>query len=69
MTPWSPYERVAIDAAMAEGKIQRLPSSCPYWGGRFDQLLLGGVELTGEPERRRLQFGRVTRQVARGKLT
>ncbi len=69
MTPWTPSERAAIDAAGTAGKVQRLPSPCAFSGGRFDRLLLGGVELAGEPERRRLQFGRVTRQVARGKLT
>ncbi len=65
MTPWTAKERAAIDAAERAGKVQRLPTT-QFWGGRFDRLLLGGVELTGEPERRRLQFGR---QVARGKLT
>lgn len=68
MTPWTPSERAAIDAAVTAGKVQRLPTT-PFWGGRFDRLLLGGVELADEPERRRLQFGRVPRQVARGKLT
>ncbi len=57
MTPWSPYERVAIDAAVTAGKVQRLPTT-QFWGGRFDRLPFGGVELQGEPERRRLQFGR-----------
>ena len=69
MTPWTPSERAAIDAAVTAGKVQRLPAPCAYWGGRFERLPFGGVELQGEPERRRLQFGRVPRQVARGKLT
>lgn len=69
MTPWTPSERAAITAAERAGKVQRLPAPCRFWGGRFDRLPFGGVELQGEPERRRLQFGRVPRQVARGKLT
>lgn len=57
-TPWTPSERAAIDAAVTAGKVQRLPAPCRFWGGRFDRLPFGGVELQGEPERRRLQFGR-----------
>ena len=69
MTPLSASERAAITAAERAGKVQRLPAPCAFWGGRFERLPFGGVELQGEPERRRLQFGRVPRQVARGKLT
>ena len=58
MTPWTPSERAAIDAAVTAGKVQRLLAPCAFWGGRFDRLPFGGVELQGEPERRRLQFGR-----------
>ena len=73
MTPWTAKELAAIDAAVTAGKVQRLPSPCAFSGGRFDRLFLGGVELAGETERRRLQFGRLDlqrleRQVARGKV-
>lgn len=67
MTPLTPSERAAVEAAVAAGKVQRMPAPCPYWGGRFDRLIQGGVELQGESERKRLQFGRLGRPVVRGK--
>lgn len=51
MTPWTPSERAAITAAERAGRITRLPSPCPYWGGRFDRLLNDGEEMEGQDAR------------------
>jgi hypothetical protein len=78
MTPLTPAERAAIDAALAAGKVQRV-ESCPFWGGvKFERLPNGGEEMEGESERLRMRIKRrdfgisairhLQRQVARGEI-